>query len=162
VTAVVDGCHQCGGDDRADTRQLGEPAAGRVRAADGDDPGIELLDPAIDVAELIQQVGEDLMCEVGQLGLGDRRRRLSCKSPRTLGQYDAVFREQPARVVNQRGAQANQPLARTVQRLQVLLLGALDRRAIRRSSAWITMSVCEARRDKDEVGDRCLRQVVPT
>ena len=121
MAAVVDGSDQGGGDDRPDAWQLSKPAAGGVRAADSDDPRVELLDPSIDVAELIEEIGEDLGCEVGQLSLGDRRRRLSRKAPRALRQHDPVLSQQSARVVDQRGAQVNQPLARTVQRLQVEL-----------------------------------------
>jgi hypothetical protein len=69
MTAVIDRRDQRGGDDRADARQYGEPAAGGVRAANRDDPCVELFEPAINVVELVQQVGEDLAGELGQFGL---------------------------------------------------------------------------------------------
>jgi hypothetical protein len=115
MTAVIDRRDQRGGDDRADARQYSEPAAGGVRAANRDDPCVELFEPAINVVELAHQVGEDLAGEVGQFGLCNCRWRLRFEAPGSLGQDNTIFGEQSARMIDQSGTLANQALARTMQ-----------------------------------------------
>ena len=54
LSAIVDGGDDRRGDNRADAGQLREPPASLIRAADGNHRRVELLDPAIEIAELVQ------------------------------------------------------------------------------------------------------------
>ena len=53
LSAVVDGSDDRRGDDRADTRQLGESPAGLFRATEASNRRVELLYPTIEVVELV-------------------------------------------------------------------------------------------------------------
>jgi len=53
LSTVVDGSDDRRGDDRADAGQLGEPPANRVRAAERNHRRVELLNPTIEVVELV-------------------------------------------------------------------------------------------------------------
>src|SRR5215471_12609521 len=54
LTAIVDAADDRRGDDRPHPRQLCEPPTSLIRAAEGDDHCVELLDPAIEVVELVR------------------------------------------------------------------------------------------------------------
>ena len=68
---LIDGSDDCSGHDRPNPRQLGEPPTGLVRAAEAHHRRVELLDPAVEVVELVQQFAEDRSRQVRQLGIGD-------------------------------------------------------------------------------------------
>jgi hypothetical protein len=51
-------------DYRADARQFGEPAACFICPAKGHELCIELLKPAIEIAELVKHIAEDLSREI--------------------------------------------------------------------------------------------------
>src|SRR5262245_39877873 len=64
LTAIVDTADDRSGDDRSHPRQLCEPPASLVRAAEGDDHRVELLDPAIEVVQLVHELAENCSCQV--------------------------------------------------------------------------------------------------
>src|ERR1700674_2003492 len=84
LSAIVDGGDDRGGNDRTDTRQLREPPASLIRAAKANHRRVELLDPTIEVVQLVQQLAEDRASQVRQLCIGDSRRCLLRKAPRAL------------------------------------------------------------------------------
>src|SRR6516162_3012846 len=77
LTAIVDSADDRSGDDRPDPRQLCEPPTSLVRAAKGDDHRVELLDPAIQVVQLVHELAEDCSCQV----TGRHRRWQSVPAP---------------------------------------------------------------------------------
>src|ERR1700681_556394 len=94
LSAVVDGSDDCRGDDRADARQLGEPPATLIRAAEANNRRVELLNPTIEVVQLVQELAEDRSRQVREVATGDGGRCLRGKAPRTLWQHDPIFGEQ--------------------------------------------------------------------
>src|SRR6516164_3857194 len=56
LTAIVDAADDRSGNDRPHPRQLCEPPTSLVRAAEGDDHCVELLDPAIQVVQLVHEL----------------------------------------------------------------------------------------------------------
>src|SRR6516164_8797277 len=122
LTAIVDAADDRSGNDRPHPRQLCEPPTSLVCAAKGDDHRVELLDPAIQVVQLVHELAEDCSCQVRQVGTGDGSRRLRHKAPWTLRQHDPVFGEEAAGMIDQSRSLADQPVAGTMKRLQVLLV----------------------------------------
>src|ERR1700688_2368257 len=59
LSAIVDGSDNRCGDDRPDAGQLGEPPTGLIGAAEGNHRRVELLDPAIEIVQLLQELAED-------------------------------------------------------------------------------------------------------
>ena len=55
----------CSGDDRADAGQPREPPTSLIRATEGNDRRVELLNPTIEVVEFVQQLTEDRSRQVG-------------------------------------------------------------------------------------------------
>src|SRR5215472_362580 len=53
LSAIVDGGDDGRGDDRADAGQLREPPTSLIRATEGNDRRVELLNPTIEVVELV-------------------------------------------------------------------------------------------------------------
>src|SRR6202158_1629053 len=86
LSAVVNGSDDRRGDDRADARQLGEPPARLIRAAEANNRRVELLNPTIEVVQLVQQFAEDRSRQVREGGTGDGGRRLRGRAPRGLWQ----------------------------------------------------------------------------
>lgn len=94
-------------------------------SAHSDQFSIELGKPRFDVSKLVQKLGEQFSGKVGEARLLDCLRRLIAEAPWSFRQYDTVFGEQPACVIDERGALDNQALSYAMQRLQVLLLSCL-------------------------------------
>src|SRR5271157_4238482 len=84
--------------------QLRQPPAGIVRPAKGHELSVELVEPEIEGAELIEHVGEEFTCEIGNLGCGDGVVRLPQKTPRALGQNNAVLAKKSPHMIDERGS----------------------------------------------------------
>src|SRR5215467_11900811 len=65
LSAIVDGGDDGRGDDRADAGQPREPPTSLIRATEGNDRRVELLNPTIEVVEFVQQLTEDRSRQVG-------------------------------------------------------------------------------------------------
>src|SRR6516225_10005511 len=114
LTAIVDAADDRSGNDRPHPRQLCKPPTSLVRAAKGDDHRVKLFDPAIEAVQLVHELAEDCSCQVGQVGTGDGSRCLRHKAPPALPQYDPILGKETARVVDQSGSLADQPVAGTM------------------------------------------------
>src|SRR4051794_5682016 len=115
LSAIVDGRDDRRGDDWTDARQLGKPPTSRIRAAYGYHCRVKLLNPTIELVELVQELAEDCSCQVRQIGIGDGGRCLRCEAPRALRQHDPMFGKEASRMVEQSGALAAQPIPCTMQ-----------------------------------------------
>src|SRR5271170_2254553 len=100
LSAIVDGGDDRSGNDRADAGQLREPPTSLIRAAEGNHRRVELLNPTIEIVQLIQELAEDHPRQVRQVGTGNGSWRLGSKTPRALRQHDPIFGKQTARMVD--------------------------------------------------------------
>ena len=128
--------HQGGGQHRPDTGNVHQPLAGRVLPRQGQDLLVQGGDGLVDRAPLRPQALEQLAqggAELLGTVLQERRQRLLERAPAALDRQPALEQEAPD-LVDQRGAHADQPVARLVQRLHVELRRRLDRHGRERRS----------------------------
>jgi hypothetical protein len=76
VPAVVDRCDERCGDHGPDARQLREPLAGFIRPAKAEELPIELVEPEIESAKLIEQIDEETPRQIGKVSGRDGLLRL--------------------------------------------------------------------------------------